>query len=43
MGHREGSAEEAGVEGVVVGKGGGAGKVESRSSGLGEEKPRLTA
>lgn len=28
---------------TVVGKGGGAGKVEPQSSGLGEEKPRLTA
>lgn len=37
-----GRREAAGEVGGVVGKGG-AGKVEPRSSGLGEEKPRLTA
>lgn len=42
LGRREGSAEAAGGGGGCSGRGG-AGKVEPRSSGLGEEKPRLTA
>lgn len=41
LGRREGSSETAGGGGCN-GKGG-AGKVEPRSSGLGEEKPQLTA